>query len=504
MAERTPIKREVSIQQLPDRKPKKDGSCEPLGSENYPVEPLDVYAKDGDLIISLPKRDEEGRRNFRVSSRVLSASSPVFEAMFAYDSPFEEGKKLQEWRFGMDPVVMELEDSIKAMELFLQIIFHQNQSLPRRIKLYDFAELAQFADKYDCQNAVQLWADKWKRCYADVSRFCESRHQLTASLWLMIGWAFGFQQRYSKASRTLMLDGMWRNGKLGMLVKPEKDTMEWIYLFEELPQAVIRDIKAKMVKSRKLFVDLLPCERKRFIEAELGSLCVCNRTKYPDAMSKELCHHWQIGSLERSAAKVLEITAEWDFTPDLTQEHEGDQYDKLLENRLTMNGAYKRLAKYIRWALRRESRLGDDGPRGHANCTWAKHMLEEFMDSRKFLIFSCLSDFPSRSEKFNLSPKNMDEDELANENIRENEPEDEYSDLEDPRVFDPEDHAAHKRFYAKVQAKIDAGRAETQAYLDLWGCGDQDEAPPVEEVESSEEEDSEDEDDDESETDEDL
>ncbi|RPA76196.1 hypothetical protein BJ508DRAFT_10821 [Ascobolus immersus RN42] len=269
-------------------------------SEKHPVKPSNVFAEDGDLILSVTDISGTKRTSFLVYSRFLVSASPVFAKMLSYTSPFAEGRKLRDWNYGLAPVVLELDDKPDCLWNMLLILFHRNSEVPEMVSLEMLADMAVVIDKYGIRSTVlQLWAEKWKKHLAPKISEAGS-----PSL-LMIGWAFGFEDYFKAATHTICRH----------FVLNDQSQFEWqdksnatrVCLMEETPETVIKRMKELVNKVRKDFQENVDQEEARRFH-HIGSCCtVAEAPEFPN--SRRICDSFQIGLFLEYRQNKLKIGA---------------------------------------------------------------------------------------------------------------------------------------------------------------------------------------------------
>ena len=98
----------------------------------------------GDLVLKIGIHPN---RLIRVSTKHLTVTSPVFEALLSPN--FREGQTIRDCS---DPLLLP-DDDPKDMETLLKILHHKHGQ-PSEIKPHDLVGLAVVGDKYDCMTAL--------------------------------------------------------------------------------------------------------------------------------------------------------------------------------------------------------------------------------------------------------------------------------------------------------------------------------------------------------------
>ncbi|KAK1981485.1 hypothetical protein LZ30DRAFT_592637 [Colletotrichum cereale] len=112
---------------------------------------LVVYDKDGDLIICV---GPESRR-YRIDSKTLSRSSPVFKKMlfggFAESRPSDGG----DWTVDLP------DDDSTSMDIMLNIVHGAFEFVPEYLSLKHLYSLLALTEKYDATRLLRPWARAW-------------------------------------------------------------------------------------------------------------------------------------------------------------------------------------------------------------------------------------------------------------------------------------------------------------------------------------------------------
>ncbi|KAF4482099.1 hypothetical protein CGGC5_v010237 [Colletotrichum fructicola Nara gc5] len=117
----------------------------PLTAENG------VYDSDGDLMVHVGPE----MARFRVCSKTLARSSPVFKRML-YGN-FAESKP----SVGANWVVRLPEDGARAMAIFLSIIHGKFHVTPETLSVRDLYDLLTLTEKYDATALLRPYAHRW-------------------------------------------------------------------------------------------------------------------------------------------------------------------------------------------------------------------------------------------------------------------------------------------------------------------------------------------------------
>lgn len=110
---------------------------------------------DGDVTLVVSNKDES-KKEFQVSSKVLSLASPVFSSLFG--SRFLEGSQLR--THGRARITLQ-EDEPTAMEIVLGVLHFRYEDDVASLGPDIFASVAVHCDKYDCVKAVRPRVQQW-------------------------------------------------------------------------------------------------------------------------------------------------------------------------------------------------------------------------------------------------------------------------------------------------------------------------------------------------------
>lgn len=147
---------------------------------------------------------------FRVSSSVLCAASPVFNAMLGPNSSFAEAVSLRTAARApatspikpSAPLVQHVQplydDNGTALAVILYALHLQTHKVPRTVTFPQLKQLAVVCDKYDCVGAVRLWAETWMQPFrGDVTT-------VGYEDWLFIAWVFSSRKFFERVSKSLV------------------------------------------------------------------------------------------------------------------------------------------------------------------------------------------------------------------------------------------------------------------------------------------------------------
>ena len=168
---------------------------------------------DGDLEIEVIEAKSQQEARYLVNRACLSLSSPVFRAMFGKQSQFREGL------FPQSPeqatVIRLEEESINAMDIFLNMTHLKGQALPVSLSYAQLYDLAILCDKYDLRKVLGHWPRIWSDEISGRSSNPAGQE------WLYIQSIFGFKDLFSKTSRGIILDSTLRHDG-SLLIKGNK------------------------------------------------------------------------------------------------------------------------------------------------------------------------------------------------------------------------------------------------------------------------------------------
>lgn len=171
-------------------------------TEDEPPVP-DVYSDrsssihNTDDLKALKATDEKGHSVqicLRVSSAHLKLASPFFTAML--DGPFSEGIRNKDNLFELKA----LEWNAEALVILLDIIHGHHRSLPKEVELDILIEIAMLCDYYQCEEIVEVFADRWTAAL-DQDKGYEEEATMN---WMFIAWVFHKAQAFNnQVSATL-------------------------------------------------------------------------------------------------------------------------------------------------------------------------------------------------------------------------------------------------------------------------------------------------------------
>ncbi|RPA75304.1 hypothetical protein BJ508DRAFT_418224 [Ascobolus immersus RN42] len=388
------------------------------------VLPEDMFARDGDLILAVCDDNfRSGFTTFRVSSRVLMSSSSVFASMLDHERPFLEGERLKRWTYGMDPVVIELEDNPAALRLVLRIVHHQNRKIGKDIGLVEFANLAVLVDKYDLYDTVQLWADIWRK--ALKKRMKEYVREEAARYLVMIAWVFGFEEEFVKATRTIIRRYVLKDGLLQYSFQradpknPDGPKItEWVPLLDETPSQLTDRLKETMALSRSLLMSAFTREKERRLNS-IGTACTKRISESPKTPSTKLvCDRFQLGCMLPEEERVAAIFTDWKAQQENLSSDAG--FFATVQSEVSLLECWRQIRRLQSdgsdgWDLYyhvvpTEAQIREYGSRrqlvahkDHAKCSWVESL--RVLCKVKVKLGLELIGFTSRRERFGLEGK---------------------------------------------------------------------------------------------------
>ncbi|KAL6238334.1 hypothetical protein BDW75DRAFT_26757 [Aspergillus navahoensis] len=160
-----------------------------------------VYEADGDILVSC------NSTSFRLSSKMLSVASPVFERMF--HPGFKEGCSLSEKGFA----TVDLPEDPEVFKIFCDILYHKLDSLPQNPNSAILRNMSVFIDKYMCREAFLY--------YGKALLQQPLRGQTQDSLWRLLQFAFCLKldNNFAKITCELILTRPIHSGDWGTLAQ---------------------------------------------------------------------------------------------------------------------------------------------------------------------------------------------------------------------------------------------------------------------------------------------
>lgn len=166
-----------------------------ISTDSFPAK---IIVHDGDLKLSVGLTVFQ-RKVFLVASQALWAVSPVFKAMLGPTSSFKEAVTLR--NLGSEPPVVDLDDDFDAMEIVLNVLFHQHPRLPA-IDTYTCSQIFQIAlitEKYELHNVMHYWSRDLHKRFEAISETAINDDSV------FISWVFGYDEIFSEKTGRLTL-----------------------------------------------------------------------------------------------------------------------------------------------------------------------------------------------------------------------------------------------------------------------------------------------------------
>ncbi|KAK7750172.1 hypothetical protein SLS62_007923 [Diatrype stigma] len=144
--------------------------------------------------------DHTRTQEYRVDSRALSRTSPVFMKMLY--GPFSESNKSSEdekWRVALP------DDNVKAMGTLLDIMHCRFVKLPaitNAINLEHIYEIAVLTDKYDCTSLVRPWSSSW---LGAASALVPKANISDLEMISWVAWEYGDQKLFEKVTKHMII-----------------------------------------------------------------------------------------------------------------------------------------------------------------------------------------------------------------------------------------------------------------------------------------------------------
>ena len=124
-----------------------------------------IIDSEGDLQLDL---DDHGKPySLLVNRTVLRLASPIFRAMFAQDSSFQESAKNVTNKDGIQ-VVQLREDPSQSMEVLMNVIHLQGHRVPSHVSFCQLYGIARICDKYDLSRSLGHWGETWMKPFVKV------------------------------------------------------------------------------------------------------------------------------------------------------------------------------------------------------------------------------------------------------------------------------------------------------------------------------------------------
>ena len=152
-----------------------------------------IIDTDGDLTM----RFKGGE--LKASRKVLSLSSPVFQAMLGSGCQFKESTDKEFERDGNQTLSFE-DDDFHTMAMIARIMHLQNNHVPDKLTFKQLYQVAVLCDKYDLKECLGPWPKIWAEPYLD-SNGLEGYEG-----WLFMSIVFGNDELFKDVTRHLILN----------------------------------------------------------------------------------------------------------------------------------------------------------------------------------------------------------------------------------------------------------------------------------------------------------
>lgn len=152
-----------------------------------------IIDADGDLTM----RVKGGK--LKVSRKVLSISSPVFQAMLGAKSQFKESTDKEFERDGTQTVSFE-DDNFQTMAMIARIMHLQNDQVPDKLTFKQLYQVAILCDKYDLKRCLGCWPKTWADPY--LNSYALEGYEG----WLFMSTVFGYDGLFKEVTRHLILN----------------------------------------------------------------------------------------------------------------------------------------------------------------------------------------------------------------------------------------------------------------------------------------------------------
>ncbi|KAK5734743.1 hypothetical protein LTR17_008673 [Elasticomyces elasticus] len=196
---------------------------------------LDIL-QDGDIVLAV-----SGSLELRVSSVVLSMTSPVFRTMLG--PHFAEGHALRRKTTGVPHVVTLPDDDAKLMKALCLISHHQ----PRAVQVPDcgaafIVDMVALADKYGCLDILKLPATQWAAAISIVVL-----DQMTQMKCAEAAFKLDDAQFFDRCTRTLVLGG----------IEDSEQYLPYASTFHRILISALEKTKARTFSHLKSLIDKL-------------------------------------------------------------------------------------------------------------------------------------------------------------------------------------------------------------------------------------------------------
>ncbi|KKZ64380.1 hypothetical protein EMCG_09637 [[Emmonsia] crescens] len=127
--------------------------------------------------------------HFKVSSKILSLASPVFQSIFTDETQ------------GPMNVTIDARCIIDALKIILKIIHFQMEDIPKALSLQYLLEIARFTERYEMHKSLGMFPEIWvnnalERC--EKSQYTKDIHN-----WIYIFFVFENHDRFPEATKIL-------------------------------------------------------------------------------------------------------------------------------------------------------------------------------------------------------------------------------------------------------------------------------------------------------------
>ncbi|KAK1731639.1 uncharacterized protein BDZ83DRAFT_715046 [Colletotrichum acutatum] len=209
-------------------------------TDKRPVKDLDV-APRGDAVLEFANiggADDEAKEalpvlRYRVSSFLLAETSPIFERMFTEHAHIEvhDDEDLTD-QLAPPPTAYICPDGTEAKlyrmpqregdrEQALTILLHaahmHNDQVPREVTFEQLVAIAEVCLRYRCTSPLELFVEhRW------LPQWIHRGSEAMPRGWLLISYAFGFRQLFTRMSKTAILNLVDEDELEGMVAWPRR------------------------------------------------------------------------------------------------------------------------------------------------------------------------------------------------------------------------------------------------------------------------------------------
>ncbi|KAL2017531.1 hypothetical protein VTK56DRAFT_2023 [Thermocarpiscus australiensis] len=205
---------------------------------------------EGDAILAIDSPTSDARKEFLVSSAVLSTASDYFRTLFRSD--FKEGI---ETRRGDCPTIVLKEDDPDAMEIIPSLLHFRAPEAYDRLDPRMITKVALQSDKYDCSRALRPWSSQWFRNASGVSDASELGLLLGAAYFLRASERFGDVSARLVRQSPANLESFWASHDiLPLLPQTIKDklTERVSQILEQLHQE-LQSVEALLRRNERVY-----------------------------------------------------------------------------------------------------------------------------------------------------------------------------------------------------------------------------------------------------------